>query len=381
MKSDQVSPQKSKSTRAVVVIGGGVAGLTTAIMLRRNGHDVVLIEKKAYPFHRVCGEYISNEVRGFLDNQGLLPEIDLPEISKFCLSSVSGTKSETKLEMGGFGISRYKFDNYLYGVAKSEGVEVLQENVIDVKFKRKNFQITTRDRGFKAKVCIGAFGKRSNLDQSLDRPFFKRRSPYIGVKYHAKTNHPLNQIALHNFEGGYCGVSLVENGITNICYLSRRENLKEHGEISEMERKVLFKNPELKRLFTESEFLWDKPEVINEISFEAKQPIENHILMCGDSAGMITPLCGNGMAMAIHAAKILSDKVDRYLNREMSRDELELSYQMEWKTLFRNRLWFGRQVQRLFGNQTLSNFSVQLVNNVKPLSRMIIKGTHGQEIS
>ena len=52
--------------------------------------------------------------------------------------------------------------------------------------------------------------------------------------------------------------------------------------------------------------LFEKPEVINEITFEKQDPVSNHILMCGDAAGMITPLCGNGMAMAIHSAKILS---------------------------------------------------------------------------
>lgn len=363
-----------------MIVGGGLAGLTSAILLRRLGHDIVLIEKKEYPFHRVCGEYISNEVRDFMDSTGLLPEIELPKILRFALSSVRGKTSHTDLEMGGFGISRFSLDNHLVKLAVKGGVEVLQENVQSIQFTNEVFQIATREREITARICIGAFGKRSNLDQALERPFFKKRSPYIGVKYHVKADHPIDLIALHNFEGGYCGVSQVEGGITNLCYLSKRENLKKHGEIGEMEKEILHKNPELKRLFTESEFLWEKPEVINEISFEMKQPVENHILMCGDAAGMITPLCGNGMAMAIHGAKILSEKVNRFLKHNMNRHEMEFSYEMEWQALFRNRLWFGRQVQRLFGNQSLSNFSVRLINNVKPLSRMIIKGTHGKEL-
>ncbi len=362
------------------MIGGGLAGLTSAILLRRKGHKVVLIEKKEYPFHRVCGEYVSNEVRQFMGANGLLPEVDFPEIYRFALSSIRGNTSVTDLDMGGFGVSRYSLDWHLWKVAKAEGVEVLQENVQAIQFTSGVFQIATRDRELVAKICIGAFGKRSNLDQSLNRPFFKKRSPYIGVKYHVKSDHPNDLISLHNFEGGYCGVSNVEDGITNMCYLSKTENLKRHGEIGEMEKQVLFKNPHLKRLFTESDFLWEKPEVINEISFEVKRPVEDHILMCGDAAGMITPLCGNGMAMAIHGAKVVADKAHKFLIGEMERREMEFSYEMDWQMLFRNRLWFGRQVQRLFGKQSLSNFSVHLVNNVKPLSRMIIKGTHGKEV-
>lgn len=229
-------------------------------------------------------------------------------------------------------------------------------------------------------MVIGAYGKRSNLDQVLKRPFFTKRSPYIGVKYHAHTDHPIDQIALHNFSGGYCGISQVEDGITNICYLGSRETLRKHGNITNMEANVLHRNPHLKRIFSSADFLWDKPEVINEISFEIKQPVDNHMLMCGDAAGMITPLCGNGMAMAIHSAKLLSETIQEAQAKNWSRDLLEDAYALRWSMLFKQRLWFGRQVQRLFGQPTVSNLAVNLINHVKPLSRAIIKGTHGEVI-
>ena len=50
----------------IIVIGGGLAGLTSAILLAKANFDITLIERKQYPFHRVCGEYISNEVLPFL---------------------------------------------------------------------------------------------------------------------------------------------------------------------------------------------------------------------------------------------------------------------------------------------------------------------------
>lgn len=79
-----------------------------------------------------------------------------------------------------------------------------------------------------------------------------------------------------------------------------------------MEEAVLFRNPFIRSIFEKSEFLFDRPETINEISFQTKQPVENHILMIGDAAGMIAPLCGNGMAMAIHSAKIVSERLLQY---------------------------------------------------------------------
>ncbi|MFQ3174733.1 MAG: flavin-dependent dehydrogenase, partial [Flavobacterium sp.] len=51
-----------KRNASVIIIGGGLAGLTAAIHLSKIGVSVILIEKNEFPKHKVCGEYISNEV-------------------------------------------------------------------------------------------------------------------------------------------------------------------------------------------------------------------------------------------------------------------------------------------------------------------------------
>ena len=240
-----------------------------------------------------------------------------PRIQRFQLSSVRGKNKILPLDLGGFGISRYTFDFFLYEKAKSLGVIFyLKEEVEKILFDNEKFFVKTQNRQLEADIVIGAFGKRSKVDIQLDRSFIQKRSPYVGVKYHIKTDHPDDLIALHNFDGGYCGISNVEEGKTNLCYLTHRENVRRFKSIKEMEEAILFKNPFLKNIFTNSQFLFDKPETINEISFETKLPVEAHILMTGDAAGMITPLCGNGMAMAIHSAKIVSDLLVKYTQAE-----------------------------------------------------------------
>ncbi|MCU0471259.1 MAG: FAD-dependent oxidoreductase, partial [Arcicella sp.] len=159
-----------------------------------------------------------------------------------------------------------------------------------------------------------------------------------------------------------------------LCYLTTRENLRQHGTISEMERNILWKNPHLKKIFTSSEFLYEKPEVINEISFTPKTTLENHILMVGDSAGLITPLCGNGMAIAIHGAKLLSDSI---LENFENRDSVEIAYQKAWKANFAQRLWVGRNIQKLFGNEVVSEIAWGVLKVVPPALKTIIKATHG----
>ena len=50
----------------LAIIGGGLAGLTLAIQSANVGYRVVLFEKETYPFHKVCGEYISMESHSYL---------------------------------------------------------------------------------------------------------------------------------------------------------------------------------------------------------------------------------------------------------------------------------------------------------------------------
>ena len=365
----------------IAIVGGGLAGLINAILLARKGFSVVLFEKKSYPFHRVCGEYISNEVVPFLKQNDLYPDhLATAQISKFLLTSTKGRRSDLNLDLGGFGISRYEFDYFLYKKALDAGVDCRTDSSVEeVEFLDTHFNVKLRSETIQSKLVIGAFGKRSKLDKKLNRPFIQKKSPYLGVKYHLKTDFPDDTIALHNFQGGYCGISKIENDTYNLCYLSARSVLKESGNIPEMEERILHKNPFLKFIFKNSEFVFDSPLVINEISFENKLPVENHILMSGDSAGMIVPLCGNGMAMAIHSAKILSNTIINHWNKgELDREKLENEYVNSWNRVFYFRLWSGRKIQSLFGSTTASNLAVNLAR-IKPIANSMLGLTHGKE--
>jgi flavin-dependent dehydrogenase len=66
------------------------------------------------------------------------------------------------------------------------------------------------------------------------------------------------------------------------------------------------------------------------------------MLMIGDTAGLIHPLCGNGMAMAIHSAKIAADLVIAFVNGEIKQRCVEKKYEEQWNHNFSNRLKMGR---------------------------------------
>jgi flavin-dependent dehydrogenase len=367
----------------VAVIGGGLSGLSSAIQLSKADLNVVLIEKKQYPFHRVCGEYISMETLPFLKQKLDLDPFDYGAmfINQLQVSSPKGTTIERPLDLGGFGLSRYRLDHILQQKANENGVTILQKtNVLNIEQQAEYFNIKTNKQDIQAKIAIGAFGKRSNLDRSLERKSFYHRSPYIGVKHHIRIENFMadNEIALHNFEEGYCGISRVEGGIFCLCYLSHRKNLKRTKTIPELEKSILQKNPFLNTIFNEAEFLWNKPLVINEISFDRKSLQENGVWLAGDSAGMITPLCGNGMAMAFHSSYLLSNAIlDIFKNNTSPTDAFQ-QYQTQWKKHFSTRLLVGRNIQKMFGNAFLTEVMIGSLKLMPPMVKKLITLTHGQ---
>jgi flavin-dependent dehydrogenase len=364
----------------VVIIGGGLAGLVASILLVKRQLRVILVEKKRYPFHRVCGEYISNEVKPFLVREGLFPQECAPvAINELELTSCNGNSALVPLDLGGFGVSRYSFDHFLYRRAVQAGVDFrLNQEAGAVRFAEDHFEVQVGDTVLQADIVLGAFGKRSKLDHVMERSFMSRRSPYAGVKYHVQMDHPRNRISLHNFMNGYCGISRVENEVSNLCYLTHRDNLRTYRNIRSMEEAILFRNPFIRGIFSSAKFVFDKPEVINEISFATKTPLHDHVLMVGDAAGMVAPLCGNGMAMAIHSAKLAAECIGSFMNGEIARPEMERGFANKWSELFSRRLWIGRQVQRLFGGESASNLAVRIARHSPGITRRIVAATHGK---
>ena len=368
----------------VTVIGGGLAGLSTAIQLAKNNYKVALFEKEQYPFHKVCGEYISLESWDFIESLGMpLAQMQLPIIKKLIVTSPNGNYLQHDLPLGGFGISRYQIDFKLKEIALRAGVAVFENcKVQDVFFNDEIFTVHTTEGLFKSKVCIGTFGKRSNLDVKWKRFFLlqqhKKLNNFIGVKYHIKINFASDTIALHNFKDGYCGISKIENDTYCVCYLTTAANLKRNNNsIKEMEKKVLYKNPYLKNIFKNAVMVYKKPVTISQISFAKKTQVQNHVLLCGDAAGMITPLCGNGMSMALHSSKLAATAIHDFLQNNINRQQLENIYTKNWRNIFGKRVKWGRIIQQLFGRIWVTNMFIFIMKKLPYLTGKLIKQTHG----
>ncbi|HEY2722385.1 MAG TPA: FAD-dependent monooxygenase [Chitinophagaceae bacterium] len=369
----------------VAIVGGGLAGLSLGIQCASRGYSTILFEKEKYPFHKVCGEYISLESWSFLEDLGLpLSQMNLPLIKRVMVTAPNGRELKHDLPLGGFGISRYKLDALLAEIAKQKGVNIVEETkVADIKFLNGTFILSGSSFRTQSRIAVTAFGKRSNLDIKWKRKFVLQKpnklNNYIGIKYHIRIKWPTDLIALHNFKDGYCGVSKIEDDKLCLCYLTTAKNL-EHCEnsVPQMEKQILYRNPHLKKIFTEAEIISKQPVTISQVSFSKKSLLEDHILMVGDAAGMIAPLCGNGMSMAFHGGKIAFEQISLFLENKITASQMERNYVSNWRRQFTKRLRTGRIIQRFFGNPFLSNILLTLLKPFPSITEKLISQTHGQ---
>src|SRR5205814_10576406 len=125
--------------------------------------------------------------------------------------------------------------------------------------------------------------------------------------------------------------------------------------IPQIEKQILYQNPHLKKIFSQSEILYTSPVTISQVSFSKKTQVDGHVIMIGDAAGMITPLCGKGMSMALHGSKIAFEQIHLFLQNKIPRWQIEEQYTNNWQNQFGKRVRTGRWIQKFFGSTAVSD--------------------------
>jgi len=367
----------------VVIIGGGLAGLVAGIHLLSCGIRVCVIEKDAYPRHRVCGEYLSNEVLPYLEHLGVeLNDATVPNLKRMQFSTRGGDSLDCTLDLGGIGVSRYTLDDKLYQRYLAAGGEFIMATVNGFTFDNNKFNVNIKDHDdVEAHFVLGAFGKRSNMDKYMGRQFFQKKSSWMAVKAHyTNKNFPEDLVALHNFKGGYCGLSYNDLGSVNVCYLATYESFQRYKNTKDFELNNLSTNPLLEEFFQNAKMIFEKPLSIAQISFDKKDLVQDHVLMLGDAGGLIHPLSGNGMAMAIQSAKLASEALLKYRVCAYDRALIENYYKILWNNEFNRRMKTGRLLQKVLMHDRLSHYSQRFVQRIPGLLPKIIQLTHGNPI-
>lgn len=368
----------------VAIIGGGLAGLSLSIDLKNRGLDVLVLEKGTYPRHKVCGEYVSMESHAYLHR--ICPDLNhlaLPYISKFHLSSTRKNDFKTNLDLGGFGISRYTLEEMLYLEAIKQGVvfrlktKVTKVNPVTGTGK-DSFEVKTQNETFFSSLVCNSTGRKSNLE-SVEKDVQNLGTNYVGVKYHVALDREKDFIEIHNFSGGYCGISNIEDGKTCVCYIVNANKLKQcNSSIKEMEEHVLYKNRFIKSAFESAKFLFKEPVTISGINFNIQETISDGSYFLGDAAGRIAPVTGNGMSMGLRSASFLAEEIERYFSGTISNNELGTQYSKFWENEFSSRVKLSRYFQKLSEYPVLSNLSIGAFGVFPKLADPLIKASHGK---
>jgi menaquinone-9 beta-reductase len=369
----------------VVIIGGGVAGCSAAVHLVKQGFQVVLFEAKSYPHHKVCGEFMSPECNALLDELCVLTQIKALQpasIHRARITVPGGTQWETELPGSAIGVSRYVLDELLANHASAMGVQVREGvSVEEVSGSLdEGFEIAISQARLHSRVVIGAYGKRGKLDKTLERNFLSRSQPYIGLKTHMIGAPLPARVDLHSFPGGYCGMSEVENGRTNVCLLVRQEVFRHHsgegsdkieGFITWMQKQ----NPYLNEWLSGAERTEVEWMGIAQVPFVSKRAVVNDVLMAGDSAGLIAPLAGDGMAMALQGGKLAAEYTAHYLTGSLSAKALRQGYEKAWRQQFNGRLRLGRMLQAFMLRPPALTFGLRVIRTVPALGRYFVWNT------
>lgn len=359
--SKGTKPYKSADLFDVAVVGGGIAGPVAAIHLARQGFKIILLEKERAPHHKVCGEFLSGEGLPLLKEIGL----DVKKLGGEDISSlrVHGPRLsvERKLPVKAMGISRRKLDEKLLERAEAEGVDVrrgvlVKELVDGLESPSGSIVLETSDGEFRAQRLIVATGK-SDFRSLNERE--GRDSGYVGFKMHLVLKPSVmklvkKHIDLFVFDGGYGGLSPVEEGLANFCFLIEKKKLKEIGTDWESLAGHIARS-----CWAASHYLdGAEPQFKNLLSianipygFVRRAPPEAGMFFVGDQMAVIPSLTGDGMTIALVTAKRAAESIVEMLGGKAKlrfAPHASVKYQRSMRTQLRLQVEAGFYLHRLF---------------------------------
>lgn len=336
----------------VAVIGAGPAGSTLAALLAQKGVRVALYDRDTFPRDKLCGEFLSYDALPLLDALGVTKAIDEANAPRITRCRVVGARTyEFALPHAARGVSRLFFDDLLLRTAERNGAI------------RRDGTTVTDLRELNAKVIAGAWGRWGRFDQQLSRGFVRDRSHRnFGFKRHY-TGPPTDAIELYSFRRGYLGVNAVEGNVTNICGLVHASRLTGHkGRWDAFVETIRAEEPELDALFSRHEPAQDHFLSSEPVIFRARSAVEGGVFMIGDASGVIDPLTGNGMAMAIQSALLAAPFILRALQGEQVEDD----YRRAHRAFFAKRIAWSRRVAFLLSRPRLLDAMLATIRTPKP---------------
>jgi geranylgeranyl reductase family protein len=308
----------------VIIIGGGPAGSSAARTLAASGVRVVLLEKGRTSRQKLCGEFITPECFPTLKRLAAMDEIvaaGAQKIHRLRLNGTNGNQVEASLsEISGsthaLSLSRARFDEVLFDGARRAGAVCLENHAVKRCFFDEGGPAGVEAmsiRGgkpvkFEAPLVIDASGRNSRVTPGTGKQ--SRGARLFALKAHLDGVEGLrDSVELFFFHGGYGGLSSIENGLSNLCFITNEARIKRAGgDALRVMQETLLTNSRASDRLSSSTVVGDWVTG-GPLVFGRKRPVESGILAIGDAAGMIDPFTGTGIQIALRSGELAAESV------------------------------------------------------------------------
>lgn len=304
-----------------LVIGGGLAGSMLAMRLAAAGREVVLLEKEREAHDKVCGEFLSREAVHYLRQAG----VDPPDLGAHAIQHVrlhSGHRSvNARLPFTALSLSRRFLDENLLTKAQAAGCDVRRGAFVG-KLEAIDAGWRVRIRGAEVMQATNVFLATGKHDVNAWERGGATQDDLVGFKMHwnlpPEPSESLSGVMeLFLFRGGYGGLSLIENGIANLCLVVRRKTLRAHSGWDGLFESMQNEIPALRERLHAATPRWQKPLAISPIPYGHLGGPADGIWRLGDQVAVIPSFTGDGMSIALHSAVLAADM---YLARKNAND-------------------------------------------------------------
>jgi menaquinone-9 beta-reductase len=344
------------AARPISIVGGGLAGLTLGIGLRRRGMPVTIHEAGSYPRHRVCGEFISGRGQATLARLGLRELVqNAGAVSAQTTAFFSATRSTPPRPLPSLAtcLSRYTLDNALAKKFRELGGALLEGHRAPTDYF---------DEGF-----VRATGRRAEVEPAGLR--------WFGLKIHSRNVTLTADLEMHVSPTGYVGLCNVNGGEVNVCGLFRKR-ADENGATKNW-RDLLRGRPgsPLHERLAGAEFDENSFCAVAGLSLRPQRASSRAEICVGDAITMIPPVTGNGMSMAFESAELAIVPLVAWSRGEMSWIEVHKKIARDCDATFAHRLAWASWLQRLLLMPSLQNPLVMLAARSDRFRRMAFERT------
>lgn len=372
----------------VIIIGAGIAGSSCAIELARQGHRTLLLDRQQFPRHKTCGEFMSPETREMLEHLGihlLKQQITPSSMDHARITMPDGGEIEAPLPGFAYGISRYELDQQLHQQAHVAGAEILTKvNITSIQQLEDHRYVVEVKQGdericYEAKAVIGAHGSKK-LRGSSSAEGLRDETIYVGVKSHYRGIDIPARVELYFCDGGYVGISPIENDTVNVAALLKLDSVQGSGKsVPEILQAAAKTNTDLAARLAEGEAIQGTQVSVAPLQLSNVPEPWSDYPHIGDTMMVIPPLCGDGMSVALRSSIVCARWTNAYLKDEIGYTTWQSEYTLEANREFAPLLRRARTIQNLAFAKT-NRFYPALARIFPGLATYVVKATRLSEM-